>query len=83
MPKNKGFLTSIHPASQNELDVLKTYQNKQSPTAGVSGSDTLRVDTPKYATMPFSGADVVSEWVTVAGALRRTIRGPRNQDSRR
>lgn len=69
MPKNQGFSTSIHPASQNELDVLKTYRNTQSATGGVSVSDTLGAGTPKYATMPFSGADVASEWVTVAGAL--------------
>ena len=69
MPKSKGFLTSIHPASQNELDMLKTYRNTQSPPGRGSVSDTLRVETPKYATMPFSGADVASEWVTVAGAL--------------
>lgn len=69
MLKSKGFLTSMHPASQNELDVLKTYRNTQSATAGVYVSDTLGAGTPKYGTMPFSGANVASEWVTVAGAL--------------
>lgn len=68
MSKSKGFSTSIHPASQNELDVLKKYPNTQSPTGGLLMSDTLRAETPKYATMPFSGTDVTTEWVTVAGA---------------
>ena len=69
MPKRKGFSTSIHPASQNELDVLKKYQNTRSPSGGDPVSDTLRVDTPGCATMPFPGTDVASEWITVAGAL--------------
>lgn len=69
MATSKGFTTSIHPASQNELDMLKTYRNTQSPPGRGSVSDTFRVETPKYATMPFSGGDVASEWVTVAAAL--------------
>ena len=69
MPESKSFPTTTHPASQNELDMLKTYRNTQSPTGRGSMSDTLRVETPKYATMPFSGVDLASEWVTVAGAL--------------
>lgn len=73
MPKSKGFLTSVHPASQNELDVLKTYRNTQSARGGVPESDTLGAGTPKYATMPFSGADAASEWVTVAGALASPV----------
>jgi L-ascorbate metabolism protein UlaG (beta-lactamase superfamily) len=68
MYKSKSLSTSVHPASQNELDVLKTYRNTQCPTGGASVSYTLRAETPKYATMPFSGAEVRSEWITVAGA---------------
>lgn len=69
MANSKGFATSIHSASQNELDVLKTYRNAQTARGGVPLSDTLGAGTQKYATMPFSGADAASEWVTVAGAL--------------
>ena len=69
MSKSTSFSTSIHPASPNDLDVLKKYQNTQGPTGGLPVSDALRAGTPKYATMPFSGTDVASEWVTVAGAL--------------
>ena len=68
MSKSKNFSTFTHAALQNELDVLKTYQNTQSHPDGISLSDTFRADTQSYATMPFSGADAVSEWVTVAGA---------------
>ena len=62
MPTSKRYSTSVHPASQNELDALKKYRSAQ-------GADTLRASTPKHATMPFPGADVAAEWVTVAGAL--------------
>lgn len=53
MSDSQGFRTAIHPASQNELALLKSHRN---------------ADAPKYATMPFSGAGTASEWVTVAGA---------------
>lgn len=69
MSKNKSFYTSIHPASQSELDLLKAYRNTQGHTGRGSGPDAFRADTPKYVTMPFAGADLVSEWITVAGAL--------------
>ena len=70
MSEDKSFYTTIHPASQSELDALKTYRNTQSLAEGNSIAGT---DTPKYATMPFSGADARLEWVTVAGALSTPI----------
>lgn len=70
MSEDKSFYTTIHPASQSELDALKTARNTQSHAGGNPISDT---DAPKYATMPFSGAEVVLEWVTVAGALSTPI----------
>ena len=73
MAKGEGFATSIHPASQDELDVLKKYQNKQGTAGGVPASDPFRAATPKHATMPFTSADVASEWVTVAGALAAPV----------
>ena len=73
MSNSKSIRTSVHPASPNELDLLKTYRNAQSNTTDRTVSAPFRADTPKYVTMPFSGSGLASEWVTVAGALSAPV----------
>ena len=71
MSISKSFITSVHPASQSELDLLRTYRNTESLTA--SGYPVSDADTPKHATMSFSGAGIASDWITVAGALSNPV----------